>query len=63
MCTLEQIAVFVVQLRELHQQGADLLLQDGDGCTLLHHAVEAGCKDIVKYLIDSGERIVERFVL
>uniref|UniRef100_A0A3B4EUV5 Diacylglycerol kinase n=1 Tax=Pundamilia nyererei TaxID=303518 RepID=A0A3B4EUV5_9CICH len=58
MCTLEQITVFVVQLRELHQQGADLLLQDGDGCTLLHHAVEAGCKDIVKYLIDSGERIV-----
>lgn len=55
MCTLEQIAVFVVQLRELHQQGADLLLQDGDGCTLLHHAVEAGCKDIVKYLVDSGE--------
>lgn len=58
MCTLEQIAVFVVQLRELHQQGADFLLQDGDGCTLLHHAVEAGCKDIVKYLVDSGERIV-----
>lgn len=58
MCTLEQITVFVVQLRELHQQGADLLLQDGDGCTLLHHAVEAGCKDIVKYLVDSGERIV-----
>uniref|UniRef100_A0A669D4E1 Diacylglycerol kinase n=1 Tax=Oreochromis niloticus TaxID=8128 RepID=A0A669D4E1_ORENI len=47
------VAVFVVQLRELHQQGADLLLQDGDGCTLLHHAVEAGCKDIVKYLIDN----------
>ncbi|XP_024658940.1 diacylglycerol kinase zeta isoform X3 [Maylandia zebra] len=41
------------RLRELHQQGADLLLQDGDGCTLLHHAVEAGCKDIVKYLVDS----------
>uniref|UniRef100_A0A3Q0SM55 Diacylglycerol kinase n=1 Tax=Amphilophus citrinellus TaxID=61819 RepID=A0A3Q0SM55_AMPCI len=40
-------------LRELHQQGADLLLQDKDGCTLLHHAVEAGCKDIVKYLIDN----------
>uniref|UniRef100_A0A3Q2VCH1 Diacylglycerol kinase n=1 Tax=Haplochromis burtoni TaxID=8153 RepID=A0A3Q2VCH1_HAPBU len=54
MCTLEQIAVFAVQLRELHQQGADLLLQDGDGCTLLHHAVEAGCKDIVKYLIDTS---------
>ncbi|XP_030587416.1 diacylglycerol kinase zeta isoform X2 [Archocentrus centrarchus] len=41
------------RLRELHQQGADLLLQDKDGCTLLHHAVEAGCKDIVKYLIDN----------
>uniref|UniRef100_A0A669BBH3 Diacylglycerol kinase n=1 Tax=Oreochromis niloticus TaxID=8128 RepID=A0A669BBH3_ORENI len=52
-CSPVDVAVFVVQLRELHQQGADLLLQDGDGCTLLHHAVEAGCKDIVKYLIDN----------
>ncbi|XP_029909297.1 diacylglycerol kinase zeta isoform X2 [Myripristis murdjan] len=39
------------RLMELHQQGADILLQDSRGCTLLHHAVEAGSKDIVKYLI------------
>lgn len=45
----------VVQLMELHQQAADLLLQDAAGCTLLHHAVEAGNKEILKYLIDNGE--------
>ncbi|XP_054475706.1 diacylglycerol kinase zeta [Anoplopoma fimbria] len=40
------------RLTELHQQGADILLQDEAGCTLLHHAVEAGNKEILKYLID-----------
>ncbi|XP_078023787.1 diacylglycerol kinase zeta isoform X2 [Epinephelus lanceolatus] len=40
------------RLTELHQQGADILLQDAAGCTLLHHAVKAGSKDILKYLID-----------
>lgn len=40
-------------LMELQQQGANLLLQDAAGCTLLHHAVEAGSKDIIKYLIDN----------
>lgn len=40
---------------ELHQQAADILLQDAAGCTLLHHAVEAGSKEILKYLIDNGE--------
>lgn len=44
-----------VQLMELHQQGADFLLQDAAGCTLLHHAVEAGGKEVLKYLIDNGE--------
>ncbi|KAK2842882.1 hypothetical protein Q5P01_013082 [Channa striata] len=39
------------RLTELHQQGADLLLQDRAGCTLLHHAVRVGSKDIVRYLI------------
>uniref|UniRef100_A0A3Q1B806 Diacylglycerol kinase n=1 Tax=Amphiprion ocellaris TaxID=80972 RepID=A0A3Q1B806_AMPOC len=53
---LTTVVVVVVQLTELHQQGADILLQDADGCTLLHHAVEVGCKDIVKYLIENGER-------
>lgn len=47
--------VLVFQLMELHQQAADILLQDAAGCTLLHHAVEAGSKEILKYLIDNGE--------
>ncbi|XP_026220718.1 diacylglycerol kinase zeta isoform X1 [Anabas testudineus] len=41
------------RLMELHQQGADVLLQDAAGCTLLHHAVQVGSKEIVQYLIDS----------
>uniref|UniRef100_A0A7N6BH04 Diacylglycerol kinase n=1 Tax=Anabas testudineus TaxID=64144 RepID=A0A7N6BH04_ANATE len=41
------------KLMELHQQGADVLLQDAAGCTLLHHAVQVGSKEIVQYLIDS----------
>uniref|UniRef100_A0A8C6VWV2 Diacylglycerol kinase n=1 Tax=Nothobranchius furzeri TaxID=105023 RepID=A0A8C6VWV2_NOTFU len=41
-------------LTELHQQGADLLLQDAEGHTLLHHSVQTGSKDIVRYLIDNG---------
>lgn len=40
---------------ELHQQGANFLLQDAAGCTLLHHAVEAGKKEVLKYLIDNGK--------
>uniref|UniRef100_A0A672ZID7 Diacylglycerol kinase n=1 Tax=Sphaeramia orbicularis TaxID=375764 RepID=A0A672ZID7_9TELE len=40
-------------LIKLHQQGADILLQDVAGCTLLHHAVEAGNKEIMKYLIEN----------
>nr|XP_046249127.1 diacylglycerol kinase zeta [Scatophagus argus] len=41
------------RLKQLHQQAADILLQDAAGCTLLHHAVEAGSKEILKYLIDN----------
>lgn len=43
---------------ELHQQGADILLQDGAGCTLLHHAVQVGSKEVVQYLIDHGETLM-----
>lgn len=49
-----QTLTFVFQLMELHQQAEDILLQDVAGCTLLHHAVEAGSKEILKYLIDNG---------
>uniref|UniRef100_A0A8C4EBB6 Diacylglycerol kinase n=1 Tax=Dicentrarchus labrax TaxID=13489 RepID=A0A8C4EBB6_DICLA len=51
---------FPCSLTELHQQGADLLLQDAAGCTLLHHAVEAGSKEILKYLIDNGETALHK---
>ncbi|XP_069385188.1 diacylglycerol kinase zeta isoform X2 [Paralichthys olivaceus] len=40
-------------LMALHQQGADILLRDDAGCTLLHHAVQVGSTDIVKYLVDN----------
>uniref|UniRef100_A0A8C7W2Y7 Diacylglycerol kinase n=1 Tax=Oncorhynchus mykiss TaxID=8022 RepID=A0A8C7W2Y7_ONCMY len=41
-------------LTELHKQGADIFAQDTLGCTLLHYAVEVGCKEIVKYIIDNA---------
>lgn len=43
----------LTRLMELHQQAANILLQDAAGCTLLHHAVEVGSKEILKYLIDN----------
>uniref|UniRef100_A0A8C7SJQ2 Diacylglycerol kinase n=1 Tax=Oncorhynchus mykiss TaxID=8022 RepID=A0A8C7SJQ2_ONCMY len=39
---------------KLHKQGADIFAQDTLGCTLLHYAVEVGCKEIVKYIIDNA---------
>ncbi|XP_055790811.1 diacylglycerol kinase zeta isoform X2 [Salvelinus fontinalis] len=42
------------RLTELHKQGADIFTQDTLGCTLLHYAVEVGCKEIVKYIIDNA---------
>ncbi|KAL0967910.1 hypothetical protein UPYG_G00259530 [Umbra pygmaea] len=41
------------RLMELHKQGADIFFQDASGCTLLHYAVEAACKEIFKYIIDN----------
>uniref|UniRef100_A0A3B4A1X2 Diacylglycerol kinase n=1 Tax=Periophthalmus magnuspinnatus TaxID=409849 RepID=A0A3B4A1X2_9GOBI len=54
------LAFFLLQLILLHQQGADLLLQDQNGCTLLHHTVDVGSKDIMKYLIDNGETALHK---
>uniref|UniRef100_A0A8C7K6Z4 Diacylglycerol kinase n=1 Tax=Oncorhynchus kisutch TaxID=8019 RepID=A0A8C7K6Z4_ONCKI len=45
---------------ELHKQGADIFTQDTLGCTLLHYAVEVGCKEIVKYIIDNGETALHK---
>uniref|UniRef100_A0A671LHT6 Diacylglycerol kinase n=1 Tax=Sinocyclocheilus anshuiensis TaxID=1608454 RepID=A0A671LHT6_9TELE len=43
------------QLVQMHEGGANLLVQDRFGCTLLHHAVLIGSKEILKYIIDNGE--------
>ncbi|XP_020865314.1 diacylglycerol kinase zeta isoform X3 [Phascolarctos cinereus] len=40
------------KFQELHRAGADLMLRDEQGRTLLHHAVRAGSKEIVRYLLD-----------
>ncbi|RXN23836.1 diacylglycerol kinase zeta-like protein [Labeo rohita] len=42
------------KLVQIHKEGANLLVQDRFGCTLLHHAVVIGSKDIVKYIIDNA---------
>uniref|UniRef100_A0A9J7ZJH6 Diacylglycerol kinase n=1 Tax=Cyprinus carpio carpio TaxID=630221 RepID=A0A9J7ZJH6_CYPCA len=42
------------QLVQTHEGGANLLVQDRFGCTLLHHAVVLGSKEIVKYIIDNA---------
>ncbi|XP_043826794.1 diacylglycerol kinase zeta isoform X1 [Dromiciops gliroides] len=40
------------KFQELHRAGGDLMLRDERGRTLLHHAVRAGSKEIVRYLLD-----------
>ncbi|XP_032895097.1 diacylglycerol kinase zeta isoform X1 [Amblyraja radiata] len=42
------------QLQALQKSGADLLVRDSLGRTLLHHAVSEGNKEIVKYIIDNA---------
>uniref|UniRef100_A0A8C1KGU0 Diacylglycerol kinase n=2 Tax=Cyprinus carpio TaxID=7962 RepID=A0A8C1KGU0_CYPCA len=42
------------KLVQTHEGGANLLVQDRFGCTLLHHAVVLGSKEIVKYIIDNA---------
>uniref|UniRef100_A0A8C2Z200 Diacylglycerol kinase n=1 Tax=Cyclopterus lumpus TaxID=8103 RepID=A0A8C2Z200_CYCLU len=44
----------ILSLQELHQQGADLTALDFSGCSLLHHAVATGSKEMVRYLLDNG---------
>ncbi|XP_018115707.1 diacylglycerol kinase zeta isoform X2 [Xenopus laevis] len=40
------------KFREVHRAGGNLTLRDAQGCTLLHHAVTSGSKEIVKYIIE-----------
>uniref|UniRef100_A0A8C5QMS4 Diacylglycerol kinase n=1 Tax=Leptobrachium leishanense TaxID=445787 RepID=A0A8C5QMS4_9ANUR len=40
------------KFREAHRAGGSLMLRDKGGCTLLHHAITSGSKEIVKYIIE-----------
>ncbi|XP_068947619.1 diacylglycerol kinase zeta isoform X1 [Petaurus breviceps papuanus] len=40
------------KFQELHRAGGDLMHRDERGRTLLHHAVRAGSKEIVRYILD-----------
>ncbi|XP_028320692.1 diacylglycerol kinase zeta isoform X2 [Gouania willdenowi] len=42
------------KLQELHEKGADLALLDQSGCSLLHHAVSTGSKEMVRYILDNA---------
>ncbi|XP_045908886.1 diacylglycerol kinase zeta-like isoform X2 [Micropterus dolomieu] len=42
------------KVQELHLKGADLTTLDSSGCSLLHHAVSAGSKEMVRYILDSA---------
>ncbi|XP_056595763.1 diacylglycerol kinase zeta isoform X2 [Triplophysa dalaica] len=42
------------KLVKIHEEGANLLIQDRFGCTLLHYAVDVGNKDIVKYISENA---------
>uniref|UniRef100_A0A3B4H1X4 Diacylglycerol kinase n=1 Tax=Pundamilia nyererei TaxID=303518 RepID=A0A3B4H1X4_9CICH len=48
--------VYHLQLQELHLRGADLTVLDQSGWSLLHHAVSTGSKDMVRYILDNGNR-------
>uniref|UniRef100_A0A7N6AWS5 Diacylglycerol kinase n=1 Tax=Anabas testudineus TaxID=64144 RepID=A0A7N6AWS5_ANATE len=41
-------------LQELHLKGSDLTVLDKSGCSLLHHAVSAGSKEMVRYILDNA---------
>uniref|UniRef100_A0AAQ4QYM0 Diacylglycerol kinase n=1 Tax=Gasterosteus aculeatus aculeatus TaxID=481459 RepID=A0AAQ4QYM0_GASAC len=41
-------------LQELHLKGADLTVLDCSGCSLLHHAVDTGSKEMVRYILDNA---------
>ncbi|XP_044200183.1 diacylglycerol kinase zeta-like isoform X3 [Thunnus albacares] len=44
----------VKKLQELHLNGSDLKALDQSGCSLLHHAVSTGSKEMVRYILDNA---------
>ncbi|XP_069596402.1 diacylglycerol kinase zeta isoform X2 [Ranitomeya imitator] len=43
-----------IKFRDAHRAGGNLAQKDFSGWTLLHHAVNAGSKEIVRYIIDNA---------
>ncbi|AWO95863.1 putative diacylglycerol kinase zeta-like [Scophthalmus maximus] len=41
-------------LQELHLKGADLTALDQSDCSLLHHAVSTGSKEMVRFILDNA---------
>uniref|UniRef100_A0A672MA17 Diacylglycerol kinase n=1 Tax=Sinocyclocheilus grahami TaxID=75366 RepID=A0A672MA17_SINGR len=50
----DQFAFPACSLVQMREEGANLLVQDRFGRTLLHHAVVLGSKEIVRYIIDNA---------
>uniref|UniRef100_A0A8D3D9Z6 Diacylglycerol kinase n=1 Tax=Scophthalmus maximus TaxID=52904 RepID=A0A8D3D9Z6_SCOMX len=44
----------VLVLQELHLKGADLTALDQSDCSLLHHAVSTGSKEMVRFILDNA---------
>ncbi|XP_064423197.1 diacylglycerol kinase zeta isoform X3 [Latimeria chalumnae] len=42
------------KFQDAHRSGGDLMVRDASGRTLLHHAVSAGNKEIVRYIIENA---------
>ncbi|XP_057686535.1 diacylglycerol kinase zeta-like isoform X1 [Corythoichthys intestinalis] len=42
------------KLQELHEKGCDLTCVDQSGCSLLHHAVSMGSKEMVRFILDNA---------
>ncbi|XP_029941822.1 diacylglycerol kinase zeta-like isoform X2 [Salarias fasciatus] len=42
------------KLQELHRAGAELSVLDQSGCSLLHHAVNTGNKEMVRFILDNA---------
>ncbi|XP_072303889.1 diacylglycerol kinase zeta-like isoform X2 [Eucyclogobius newberryi] len=47
------------KLQELHSKGAELIILDQSGCSLLHHAVNAGSKEVVSFIVNNAPSLLD----
>ncbi|XP_055083499.1 diacylglycerol kinase zeta-like isoform X1 [Periophthalmus magnuspinnatus] len=47
------------KLQELHSKGADLTVLDQSGCSILHHAVSTGSKEMVSYVMKNAPSLLD----